>query len=402
MHLWRWTCTPLSADRGEISILACVETLIAMSISLWIAWSYQTIMHILISACFVPLLLLRTRRSTTIGPILYCRTNNHMRYTITNLKYIQRNKKNPAKSAFCSLYLYSLMIFLALYRPFSARIASIFISFGKGLFYVASSIPANWSRIIFCVDSTHPVELFPGITRISRRRGEYFYADHSLFDLITQYIDGLKRNHVKNLRYFYKLDLCAQIPWITFGVIIYFLPPLLYRFSLKSTAIIWSPLIFIISSARNKKLVQYQLRDITMASIYKIMRWYSVSALVLFLAKMFVLLGPQTISLNSRIKPLIEPFIEPARLPSWQVASALSAVLALALYHIADWHLIQMDNKKPSSSLEERIKWQLGIINVVRACLATFTIVCTLSIAWTIASDVHLPYFEWVWFPWGE
>ena len=64
---WRWTSTPLSADRGEISVLAIVETFVAISISLGIAWYYETIIHIAVSACIAPFLLLRTHRSTVLG-----------------------------------------------------------------------------------------------------------------------------------------------------------------------------------------------------------------------------------------------------------------------------------------------------------------------------------------------
>jgi hypothetical protein len=47
---WRWTSTPLSANRGEISVLAVIETIAAVSASLGIAWYHQTVIHIAVSA----------------------------------------------------------------------------------------------------------------------------------------------------------------------------------------------------------------------------------------------------------------------------------------------------------------------------------------------------------------
>jgi hypothetical protein len=63
----RWFSTVESADNLEFSVLAAVESLAAVCLSLWLAWYFQTATHILAAACLAPFLLLRTEESTERG-----------------------------------------------------------------------------------------------------------------------------------------------------------------------------------------------------------------------------------------------------------------------------------------------------------------------------------------------
>jgi hypothetical protein len=53
-----------SMRRGRPSLLATIETFAASGTSLWLAWKYHSVQHIVIASAFVPFLLLRTRLST--------------------------------------------------------------------------------------------------------------------------------------------------------------------------------------------------------------------------------------------------------------------------------------------------------------------------------------------------
>jgi hypothetical protein len=53
-----------SVRRGEVSVLAVIETIVATGISFSLAWHFGTIQHVVIASALAPLLLLRTRRST--------------------------------------------------------------------------------------------------------------------------------------------------------------------------------------------------------------------------------------------------------------------------------------------------------------------------------------------------
>jgi hypothetical protein len=71
-----------SVRRGTPSLLAMVETIAAGSISLWLAWTYNSVEHVVIASGLVPFLLLRTRLST--------------RYTIRVIEIFDKrfNRKN--------------------------------------------------------------------------------------------------------------------------------------------------------------------------------------------------------------------------------------------------------------------------------------------------------------------
>src|SRR4051812_34639974 len=56
-----------SVRRGEPSVLAIVETMIASGISIWLAWWENSIQHILIASALAPLLLLRNRVGIRFG-----------------------------------------------------------------------------------------------------------------------------------------------------------------------------------------------------------------------------------------------------------------------------------------------------------------------------------------------
>ena len=145
---WRWTSTPLSADRGEVSVLAVVETLCATSISLGIAWYYDTITHIAVSACIAPLLLLRTKRSVALG--------------------LRLMRKFPPKRLPGDQSVFDALFYLCIGVPliaFAYRIyATVQCLFCRPIDLI-SDIPSNWTRATLCIDSAHHPEIIPGIER---------------------------------------------------------------------------------------------------------------------------------------------------------------------------------------------------------------------------------------------
>lgn len=185
-----------------------------------------------------------------------------------------------------------------------------------------------------------------------------------------------------------------------FVLTILYLPSIIYRWSLKSTSIIWSPLLWVIVSARTIGPVKFRLNEICHLALYRAMRLYSVIILLAFVWKLTIWLGPQTVALNTDLMPLLEPYIEPARLPIWQISSASSALLAFGLYFLADWHLRSIEAGKPNRSAEQTIKRQIGATTVVRNSLALYAITCTLYIAWKVSGDIEWPVLEFILFPW--
>src|SRR5687768_4796435 len=59
----KFSSTPDSAARGEITALAIVETLFAISVSLLLVQALDSVTHIVVGALIAPFLLLRTESS---------------------------------------------------------------------------------------------------------------------------------------------------------------------------------------------------------------------------------------------------------------------------------------------------------------------------------------------------
>jgi hypothetical protein len=56
-----------SVARGEVSILAIVETLLAMALAFYLSRHFNTLRWLAVAMCFSPLLLLRTEASARLG-----------------------------------------------------------------------------------------------------------------------------------------------------------------------------------------------------------------------------------------------------------------------------------------------------------------------------------------------
>ena len=386
---WRWTSTPLSADRGEISALAIIESVIATFISFWIAWQYQTVVHIAVSACVAPFLLLRTKKSTILGIISYEKIARSFAE-----KFFTVNKD-------FSIFLYFPMIISISFLSIFSRI----VSTGRYLFmmpvYTINNIPRNWKRIVFCVDLHHPPEALPGIERIKGR--EIVLARRIA---ITKFYKQVKSEPIVN----WKNDDMAQIilkplfaivAFIFVNSIVYF-PSLLYRWSLKSTSLIWSPLLWIISSARKSGLPRVQLESICEFAMYKVMRVFSIFVAVAFLWKIFLLLNWYKIEEYVGDAPwgdVAMRYIAPDQLPLWQLAGGINAVLAWLLYLWADAQLKAIRFDHPNRTAEATITWQLATITVIRNTFALYTAACTLYITVSIATNFRWPPIEIILLP---
>src|SRR5688572_27153217 len=125
----RWTSTPLSADRGEVSVLAIVETIAATSISLFIAWYWETLAYIVGSASLALLLLLRTRRSTALA----------MRFMGRYAEFFEE-----LFSRYTCLWTVFIAALSVPFWEYASKFLSIIISFFLTPIASLSSIQFNW------------------------------------------------------------------------------------------------------------------------------------------------------------------------------------------------------------------------------------------------------------------
>lgn len=385
----RWKSTPLAADRGEISVIAVAESIAAVALSLWIAWSYQTIGHIVISACIAPFLLLRTKRSVAMG------FHVAEKGRICTIKLLNYCHMPPGTLREVLFYIASPIIFLV-----SRVYATVFVVITRPI-YSLMNIPYNWRRVVLCTDSAYPPEVMPGLERLKSKN-----ESHNLFSLSFIKINSeLNRSFIifvksPNLTIIRPIIYFIRAAFHFLFTIIPFSLSLLYRWSLKSTSIVWSPLLWIMFYSRISGAVEFRLNDICNVAFYRAMRWYSVVIGLAFFWKLSIWLGTQQVAMSANLRPLLEPYVEPTRMPVWQICSAVNSLLAVGLYFLADWHLNAIEAGKPNRASEQTIKWQVSVITIVRNTLAIYTIACTLYIGWKIFGEIEWPVFEFILVPW--
>lgn len=66
-----WRSTPESVQSRRVSVLACLEVVGSVAIYWWIAWQYETVLHLLLSVFIVPAVLLRSNSSVETSKYLW-------------------------------------------------------------------------------------------------------------------------------------------------------------------------------------------------------------------------------------------------------------------------------------------------------------------------------------------
>jgi hypothetical protein len=350
--------TPQSALAGEVTILAIVETLVATAFSIWLVVHRGTLTHVVVATCIAPLSLLRTKDSTALT-YYYARRMDAFwgRFPFTRF---------PLVDFF--FIVISLPVMPLLLRPIPIAITAI-----RRPLHSIRSIPQNWSRIVLATDLHHPPELLPESET-------------------TPPLDTLGLYQFSNIINI--TDVPREVRTLMFiTAILVFLPGFVYRYALKSTAIVYLPILWILhDSLVDTAVFKHKLEDIADSPLEKLKRWYSGFVIV------FLLVIPPMIYLTvnqwwqglsnwlRHANPAVVAFLS-AFLPStpsglhleaWHVARAFNAILTLVLFQWAYSKLRQIERGrllKPDTSVAVLNVWLL-----IRGLLTLYIIGCTLYI----------------------
>lgn len=186
MRLWS---TPESVRKGEITVLAVAETIAAMGISLWIAWRYETVAHIAISAAIAPFLLLRTPLARRYGLVI-------------------------ADKWLDSLWKRSDALLLILAAPplvsLCSRIYSIFRNLLRAFKEALITFPVNWFKANFAVDFRQSPELFIGAQEFCYARFIRGHLYNVIKEIFEQILLQAKERSVANSLFLGCLLLLCQ------------------------------------------------------------------------------------------------------------------------------------------------------------------------------------------------
>jgi len=367
-----WVSSKESVAKGEVSVLAIVETLCAIALVFYLSSHFNTLRWLAIAMCVSPLLLLRTTQSTRMG-----------------IRWVGRIIKdlgsNPTYHSSTSIGAPLPKIGVALaylpvgfLLPFLIRFGATLVSICRYPTSTVRAIPKNWVRITLAMDSCVYPEIIPG-----------YPVD--LGFLITAILDHPeRRERIKRA-------------WLNFPIVIpLFLPALLYRWSLKATSIIYAPLVFVARSTFSEgKDLRTKLELIKRGDLSRIRVLYGIAAIAAFLVKLVLMAKWNGFAAWWNGNPITEflaLYVAPSEIPKWQLAELANSALAIGSMFFARHALLRYDVGQPFP--DTPVKRILGFVSGLRWVLALYAIVCTGYITMRAARDWNLPAFGQKWWPW--
>jgi hypothetical protein len=370
-----------SVARGEVSILAIVETLLAIALVFYLSAHFNTLRWLAVAMCVSPLLLLRTEESTRLAIVWFDRSwrdNIWVPRRFDDLQLLINRTAGPKRLllAFALLLCYLPFGFIqgviSMFTPSVIRIAATIAVSLRHPLMALRAVPKNWFRVTLGTDINFPLEMVP--------------------------------DHPK-----YTLDfVMTEAAGIAFGLgavvlfLINFGPALLYRWSLKATSIIYAPLVFVAHSTFNEGTdLRTKLGLIKRGDLSRIRVIYGVGVIAAFLVKLVLMMNlPGFVNWwnEHSVSRFLALYVAPAEIPKWQLAELANSVLAIGAMLFARRALLGYELQHPWP--ETPVRRLLGFVSGLRWILALYAILCTGYITMRAAQHWHWPALGERWLPW--
>jgi hypothetical protein len=370
--------TKESVKNGEISALAIVETLAAVSLVFYLANHLNTLEWLTVAICVAPLLLLSTEESTRL-----CIDYWESSPLLAKLAYIPSpSAEKPTVGQFAlAIFNVCAMCVAALVSAIAARFGATLVVTFRTPGRSVSAIPQNWARLAFATDSFCSIEPIPNHKDFEGGFWEY----------LTSAADAK-----------FRLKELIALVFVSPIFAALFFPALFYRWSLKATSIIYAPFVFIAhqTSLRSGN-VRDDLRVRKSSSIANLSVALGCIFILAFVAKLVYLREAQTFIdwWNSReVGEFLALYVAPAEIPKWQLSSLLNSVLAIVMFFFVREALVRIENNRgwPENVVQRTLGFTFGL----RVVLSTYTILCTGYITIRAAQHWNWPAIAEKWFPW--
>jgi hypothetical protein len=363
--------TSESIERGEVSIMAIVETLLAISLLVLLSMWLDTARWLAGALCVAPLLLLRTECSVTLGKrlwewfrgarlraILPILVLSGAAFIYAGAWVIGRffSWNSPAGMTIQGLLAtsgvgagaYIAMLFLLL--RFGITLASL----SAHPFQSIAAIPGNWRRIVLAADSWSAPEFLPEFPIGARH-----FVDRSERGIITR--------------------------WTNFTLLLVLYPAMLaYRWAVKATCLIYLPLLWIVKTARfapgslQETLSSYERSDFRRVGLA-----FAIIVIFAFFAKVLLIVTLDGFvewwNGNGALR-FLKIYVVPHHIPWWQTASAFNSTLTIGLWFYAR-HVLRLaeQNLAPVDSRVVAIWRVAGVLSVL---LTIYSVGCMIAITW--------------------
>lgn len=394
--------TPQSVLAGEITLSAMLETLIAIGVSIWLATLPHplplpiglrlnlahgpleinsiggSLRHVYLAIFIAPLLLLRTDDSQELA----------LRWFLKSLADYARFRDSEK---------FWLVILTALIgRPLSVIVTAI-----RHPLSSLRAIPQNWSRVVLATDIRTPLDLVPSSKALP--------AD--MQEVIERFqLPGFAR-WVRGETPGWKGWTVRPLMILTGSIV--FVPSFIYRFSLKSTALVYMPLLWILHDSLVDALtLKHKLEDIAQSPLETLKRWYSgfvIICLLIVPTTIYFAVGSWWKDISNWLQhepravvALLSVFMPATpsglHIEGWHLARGINAILTLVLLQ---WTYVKLRQIERGSLVKaEPSVATLNVWLLVRGLLTLYIIGCTLSIiisavAWNDLWPIHIKWFPW-------
>jgi hypothetical protein len=244
--------TPASIAAGAPSWLAICETLLATAISAYVVASHHVI-PAFVAATVAPLLLLRTDTSTRLGIAWLEKAHDRLLHE-RKFEYHQPRRFPHTLWILVTLVRLSIRYGTVAIISVPIKIAVTTWSAIRHPIVALQAIPRNWLTVALCMDTLHPPELVPGY------ESSHVECEDLKFTTLRRITIG---------------DPGMQM-WFRIAAFLAILPmhvpALVYRWSLKSTALVYAPVVWVAYRATAIKR-ELWLAQLVESSMSKIARW---------------------------------------------------------------------------------------------------------------------------------
>jgi len=403
--------------KSDLSILAIVETALAMSLTLFVAVYFNSLFHIAVGALIAPFLLVRSPESVALGIELNTRlvnklgrerdeherkSLNHKGQSLLRRMGRQLTGRAPERD---DVFL-STIRFRYFWNSVGIRISATLRFIFVGIRY----IPRNWVKSLLRTDSHLPVTLVPGTGGVSTnlRRFGLDWRHNSRLDVVFSSIGSLGllmySFHLMSVEREEFFGLYMVGAAVCFLMSVQLTPrawcfgtAFVYRFSIKGTALLWLPLILALNSARSSESTEARLDDILNSAVSRTGRVLAaVFAIAIFL-KLFWL--PSQIewwnSLNG--VEILDVYVGGKNIYTWHIATLANSVLIWSAY-------LFYFERTPSKMMHglrdaQTVDSVMRVYGTLRIVLSSYTIFVGLLLTIEALPKFNLPTWVPGWLP---
>lgn len=369
--------TVQSVQSDEVTVLALIETFFAMGLAVIISIKWHTATHLVIGASLAPFLMLRTENSAKIG----------IAYFVKLIRWMDTPLLTNPKLSYRFLFkilLIPIKGFSWTIGPSAIKIAATLVCFYKNPSETILSIPHNWARIALSIDFLYPPELVPGAedaTEPEVKAWKWSYLWSMFWNKLTQ---G---------------DLNIQMRIMGFLVmpliIAFYIPAWVYRMSLKSTSLIYFPLIWVIqgSVSKSQNLI-FVIAEIQKSQLERIKRWYALLIIFTTIVPFIKAIYLQNLIKQFPAKQLILYFFPIQEVDSWHVTRFGAAVITVILYFISDKLKIRNDISDLTENKSGIVK--INLLRRIQKLMSLWTITCGLFLLYLSVDWSTFPRIRWL------